>query len=211
MQKIIGKDKFKKNFYERISDFFYFRLIELSPLKMILSSSFFKIKGNKKKFPTVLQLPITYKCNSKCKMCDIWKMKSSDEYSIEDFELLLRDPIFKEITSVGINGGEPSLLKNLPEYAKVIVKLPKISSLNIISNGFNQKLLLFYVEKIYQMCKIKKIKFHISISLDGYGEIHNIVRGKENAFEKTIATIDEIILNQEKYCDSLDLGCTIIQ
>ena len=61
------------------------------------------------------------------------------------------------------------------------------------------------------MCKEKNIHFQVLISLDGVREIHNIVRGKTNVFEKTSSTIDEIMKNKSKYCDDLELGCTIVK
>jgi MoaA/NifB/PqqE/SkfB family radical SAM enzyme len=180
-------------------------------LRFLQQSTLWPINGGKKKYPKVLQLPITYKCNSKCVMCNIWQMDHSNEATAEEFAKFMKDNIFKNVEFVGINGGEPSLIPNLPEYVKEILKLPKIKGLNIISHGFSQKPLLKSLEKIYKMCRDKGVHFHVSISLDGVGEVHNTVRGKPNVFEKTVSTIDKIIQNQHKYCDSYDIGCTIVK
>ncbi len=91
-----------------------------------------------------------------------------------------------------------------------ILKLPSLKSLNIISHGFSPKPLFKQVEKIYSACQEKGINFHIAISLDGVEDIHNTVRGISYAFTKTTTTIDEIIKNQNKYCDSYDIGCTVV-
>lgn len=180
-------------------------------LRFLQTSSFSKIDGSNKRYPKVIQLPITYNCNSKCIMCNIWKMDHSNEMTVEEFATFMKDDIFKEVEAVGINGGEPSLVPNLPEYIKEVLSLPKLKFLNIISHGFSQKPLLKSLEEIYKMSKDKKINFHVLISLDGVREIHNTVRGKTNVFEKTSSTIDEIMKNQHKYCDSLELGCTIVK
>ena len=186
-----------------------FKLISI--IRMITNSSMRKSFGKRKKYPKVIQLPITYKCNSKCVMCNIWKMSSKNEASLDEFKKFMKDPLFKKVESVGINGGEPSLVKNLEKYACEILNLPSLKHLNIISHGFNQELLLSNLIKIYKMCKEKNIPFHVSISLDGIGEIHNRVRGKKNIFNKTISTIDEIKQNQHLYCDSFDIGCTLVK
>lgn len=179
-------------------------------LKFLQSSSLTKITGSKKKYPKVIQLPITYNCNSRCVMCNIWQMDHSGEATVEEFAKFMQDDIFAHVEVVGINGGEPSLVPNLHKYADEILKLPSLKSLNIISHGFSPKPLFNNVEKIYAACREKGIRFHISISLDGVNEIHNTVRGKPKVFEKTTGTIDEIIKNQYKYCDSYDIGCTIV-
>ncbi len=180
-------------------------------LRFLQGASLTKIDGSKKKYPKVIQLPITYNCNARCVMCNIWQMDHSGEATVEEFAKFMQDDIFKEVVSVGINGGEPSLVPNLYEYADEILKLPSLKSLNIISHGFSPNPLFKNVEKIYQSCKERGISFHIAISLDGVGEVHNTVRGRDNVFEKTISTIDEIITNQNKYCDSYDIGCTIVK
>ena len=180
-------------------------------LKILKSLTFFSEGGECKKYPKVIQLPITYKCNSKCVMCNIWNMDSSNEVSLEEFSKFMKDPIFKKVESVGINGGEPTLVENLPDYAKEILKLPNIKFLNIISNGYYKNKLLYDIREIYSSCKKKQVKFHVSISLDGVGKIHDRVRGKIGAFEKTINTLKEIERNKEYYCDSFDIGCTVVR
>jgi len=179
-------------------------------LRFLQTSSLTKIDGSEKKYPKVIQLPITYNCNARCVMCNIWQMDHSGEATVEEFAKFMQDDIFKEVEAVGINGGEPSLVPNLHEYADEILKLPSLKSLNIISHGFSPKPLFKNIEKIYTSCKEKGINFHVAISLDGVGEIHDIVRGRSHVFEKTTETIDEIIKNKHKYCDSYDIGCTIV-
>lgn len=179
-------------------------------LRFLQTSSFPKIDGGQKKYPKVIQLPITYNCNAKCVMCNIWQMDHSGEATVEEFSTFMQDDIFKKVEAVGINGGEPSLVPNLYEYADEILKLPSLKSLNIISHGFSPKPLFKQVEKIYAACKEQGINFHIAISLDGVEDVHNTVRGIGYAFEKTTSTIDEIIKNQDKYCDSYDIGCTVV-
>src|SRR4029078_519846 len=137
-------------------------------------------------------------------MCNIWQMDYSNEMTLEEFSKFLKDDIFSKVEAVGINGGEPSLVKELPAYVDEILQLPKLKSLNIISHGFNRKQLLPALEEMYKKCKAKGIPFHISISLDGYGTMHDTVRGLK-LFKLTSETIFEIKNNQQKYCDTFDV------
>jgi MoaA/NifB/PqqE/SkfB family radical SAM enzyme len=183
----------------------------LKVLQFIRNISLLKIDGSKKKYPKVIQLPITYRCNSRCLMCNVWKMDTTDEAEILEFSEFMKDELFKKVQSVGINGGEPTLIGNIDEYAKVILTLPVIKSLNIISHGFNTSRALKAFEKIYSACREKGVNFHVSISLDGVGKIHDEVRQIPNGFSKTVSTIDELIKNQYKYCDSYDVACTVVK
>jgi MoaA/NifB/PqqE/SkfB family radical SAM enzyme len=181
-----------------------------SSAAFLFRASFTPIKGDKKKYPKVVQLPITYRCNSKCVMCNIWQMDHNNEMTLEEFGQFLKDPIFSKAEAVGINGGEPTLIRNLSEYAKIILELPKIKSLNIITHGFNKKQMGPMLQEIYASCKAKKVSFHVSISLDGYGDIHNIVRGLK-VYNITSEAILEVNSNKKKYCDTFDVGCTIVK
>jgi MoaA/NifB/PqqE/SkfB family radical SAM enzyme len=182
-----------------------------SVIRFLQISSFRKIDGSKKKYPKVIQLPITYSCNSRCVMCNIWQMDHSGEATVEEFSKFMQDDIFKKVEAVGINGGEPTLVSNLHEYADEILKLPSLKSLNIITHGFNTNRALKAFQRIYLACKDKGVIFHVSISLDGFEKIHDDVRQIPNGFAKTTLTIDELIKNQQNYCDSYDLGCTIVK
>jgi len=185
-------------------------LIAVNALQFLIKSSFFKVDGSSKKYPKVIQLPLTYNCDSKCVMCNIWQMDHSGEATVAEFATFIKDDLFKKVESVGINGGEVSLIPNLTEYALEILKLPSIKHLNIISNGFRKDVLLASVRDIYKACQSQGVSFHLAISLDGVGRIHNEVRGVRGAFKKATSTIDEIKNNQKFYCDSYDLGCTVI-
>ena len=180
-------------------------------LSFLRNANWQKEDGSRIKYPKVIQFPITYKCNSQCVMCNIWKMDHSNEMTLEEIKNYLKDPIFKEVSSVGINGGEPSLVKQLPQIAEQVLNLPKIKSLNIISNGFNKEALLVKVEKIYGLCRKKSVNFHLSFSLDGYGKIHDNVRGVKKAFERASKSIEYALENKSRYCDSIDIGCTIVR
>lgn len=143
-------------------------------------------------------------------MCNIWKMDSNDEMNLESFSNVLKSDLFKKVVAVGINGGEPSLVKQLPRYIDIVLKLPKLKSLSIISHGFNQKMLLPKLKAIYQKCKKAGVTFNVSISLDGVGDIYNTIRGLK-VFDITASTIDEINKNKSQYCDVFDIGCTVIK
>ena len=163
------------------------------------------------KLPTAIQLPITNRCNSRCEMCDVWRMDTSDEMDINEFQKVLSDPLFSQVNSVGINGGEPTLVSNIKEYADTLCELPKLRYLSIITHGFNTERALRAIAEIKTVCERKNVKFHVSVSLDGIEETHNKVRNVPDVFNKTMATILTIKRDMKLYCDTFDIACTVVK
>ena len=132
------------------------------------------------RFPIDCVLALTYRCNSRCTMCDIWKMENSPELPVLEFAKLpssLRD--------INLSGGEPFLRQDLAEIVAVLAKACPQARFVISSNGFATELIL------EQMKKVLKIKpdIGIAISVDGIGEMHNEIRGIPGGFDRTIATV----------------------
>lgn len=177
--------------------------------RMLLSRARGRLSaGSKRQLPLIIQLPITNRCNLKCKMCGIPDMTGQD-MSLEQLEHSLNDKLFSEVVSVGVNGGEPFLLSDLEQRVDIILKLPKISSLNIISNGILTQRILEKLETIHDKCKLQAVKVGITFSLDGYHEVHDSIRGIKGAFDKTVTTIQAIQRNMQKYCEHIGIICTV--
>lgn len=198
LKKILNYNKYTRRFY---------KLITIFRTTIIIKES-----GKRKGYPKVLQLPITNKCNSNCVMCNIPNINKKKEISLNEFNNILKDPIFKQIESVGINGGEPYLLNDLFNYIEVLIKnLTNLKNISIISNGFCTDKILSVTPKIHTLCKENNIKLNLTISLDGYKEIHDKVRGVIGAFNRTEKTIESIYENIEKYADNFSLACTVVR
>ena len=168
--------------------------------------------GNKKinKYPTVIQLPITYKCNFNCKMCGMQNLVRNKDYSAAELETILNDRLFHKISSIGLNGGEPFLRPDLIECVKVMINtLPKLKSFNIISNGYFTNSIKEKLSQIYELAKQHDIKVNISFSVDGIYEMQDYMRGHKNAWDNVINTINCVNANKGKYCDSISIICTV--
>lgn len=160
--------------------------------------------------PTELQLPITYKCNFDCVMCGMQSLSHNKDFSANELNSILSDKLFHKIKSVGINGGEPFLKKDLEEYITVVCKnLPKLENIYIITNGFLTNVILQKLEVIKKICHQYNVKLNVSISVDGIGEIQNIQRGNKLSSKMTFQTVDYILEQKEKYCDVINIICTI--
>lgn len=125
-------------------------------------------------------LAVTYQCNSKCRMCNIWKMKHVPALELNEYKKLP-----KTLKTINISGGEPFLRPDLPELIKIIKKTCPNAQIIISSNGFATDLI------IDQMKKILKIdsRIGIALSLDGIGITHEKVRGIPGGYDKVLKTL----------------------
>ncbi|EKD42897.1 MAG: radical SAM protein, partial [uncultured bacterium] len=120
------------------------------------------------KLPIDCVLALTYNCNARCNMCDIWKIKNSPELTLEDVSKLpssLRD--------VNLSGGEPFLRRDLPEIVAAVRKACPKARMVISTNGFLTPVIDKAMDKILQIAP----DIGVAISIDGIGEMHNTVRG----------------------------------
>lgn len=138
---------------------------------------------NKNKIKDIV-IAITYKCNSRCKMCNIWQKKDhSNELTKKSFYNLP-----KNLRSINISGGEPFLREDLVEILKIIkTQCPK-AKIIISSNGFATNLILNKVTKIVKFIP----NIGIAFSIDGIKDKHEEVRNIPNGYSKILKTIEAL-------------------
>ena len=144
-------------------------------------------KKNKK--PTIINIPITEVCDSKCIMCNVWKDNKDDAFNPESLEIKFRDSFYSKVKHLGISGGEPTLNPNLYENIKIILnELKNLKTLSMTSHGFHTDKHKILLPKIKKICELKNVKFSLNISLDGIEEVHLKIRRIKDAFKKTTST-----------------------
>ena len=156
-------------------------------------------------YPKFLIINLTYKCNSRCIMCNIWKIKHQKELSFNDWKKVLKDPIFRKIRTVTISGGEAFLHEDYLSVTKLIIdKLPKLKKMVLNSNGFG-KTVAEDILKIADYCKFKKIKLAVTISIDEIGEKHDEIRRISGGFNRAMMTLNKLIAAIDNGVE-IDLG-----
>ena len=142
-------------------------------------------------------------------MCDIWQQKKGHEITPVELKTILKDPLFSEVRGVGMNGGEPTLRKDLPDLAYELCKaIPKLRQISLITNGLNPKLIKARVKELYSITKKAGVKLDIMLSLDGVGEVHDRVRGRHGNFKAVEDCLHYFRTNN--IGDSYRIGCTLI-
>lgn len=157
--------------------------------------------------PRTLNLLVNDICNSRCVMCNIWRQKRDQELTVDQLAQVLGDKLFAGICHVGVSGGEPTLRKDLPEIFEAICRtLPKITGASIITNAIRSDDVIGRVENVAEVCRSQEVDFSLMVSLDGIGEVHDTVRGREGNFDSAVDVIRHF---RDQTDIPLLIGCTI--
>jgi MoaA/NifB/PqqE/SkfB family radical SAM enzyme len=137
-------------------------------------------KDNSVKLPTDAVFAITYKCNSRCVMCDIWRIR---EHHDVPAEVYLKVP--KTLRNVNISGGEPFLNPDIVHIIRNIKHVCPRAKLIISSNGFLPEMI---AKKAQAILRIDP-NIGVAISIDGMEEMQEKIRGIPGGFQKNLETL----------------------
>lgn len=153
-----------------------------------------------------LNFAVTYKCNSHCKMCNVWKRYvdkpwlASKELKIGEVALIFQK--FQELAWVSITGGEPFLRNDLGDIANLIKDNCNLKMLNLTTNGLDTGLI---ENSICNVLDANVPLTFINVSLDGPPEVHDNMRGINGAFSKAVKTIEMLHALSEEF-NNLSVG-----
>ncbi len=132
-------------------------------------------------FPYKITFAITYHCNARCKMCNIWKKKSVNELTTDELQTFFKK---NNTPWVNITGGEPFIR---PDLVEIVKSMKSVYLLNTTTNGI-------LTEKIVRdSIRISRLvpRFIITVSIDGPKELHNYLRGVD-AWDKAVNTFRKL-------------------
>lgn len=143
--------------------------------------------------PTRISLNLTRRCNLKCAMCiqhrhfgpppeNLYTYDPSRELSPEAWIAILRE-VAPFRPQVHITGGEPTLHKGLPE---ILAELSRLGlGVLLQTNGLR---LSDLAENLVEWNVAQ-----LSISLDGTRDRHNLIRGRSDAFDRTVDGLQAVL------------------
>lgn len=133
--------------------------------------------------PREALVAVTYRCNSRCVMCNIWQEKPGEEVPASFY-----DRLPATLTNINLTGGEPFLRKDLPEIVEVIRRRCNDPRMVINTNGFMPEL----IEKAATRIASVSRKVGIRVSIDGIGEAHDRTRGVPGAYGRALRTLKSL-------------------
>jgi len=178
---LMHHETYSKRDYERLKKLILI-LKKNSNFRFILPS---KLLPPKKNVRIDLSIEITNQCNLRCKLCNIWKERRQNSISLYQFKhIFSRILEYYSIGSVAITGGEPFLHPQINEIYTFLHNLKssgKIQEIGIYTNGYSSRIVENFLKKNAGIIS----GLRIGISIDGTRKTHNILRGKNDAFQKS--------------------------
>ncbi|HUY48244.1 MAG TPA: radical SAM protein [Streptosporangiaceae bacterium] len=157
-------------------------LTKVLPEIPVLKASY--ATGRSMGLPVNITVSVSYRCNSRCKTCNVWLLPN-DDLVLEEwdrvFESLGRAPYW-----FTFSGGEPTLRKDLPGMVESAYRHCRPGIINIPTNGIQHKVIPGRIERVLQAAP--KSEVIINLSLDGVGTRHDELRGVRNNWTHAMAT-----------------------
>ena len=127
--------------------------------------------------PTHAIVAVTYRCNARCVMCDIWKKKGTPEMSPDDYRRLPAS-----LKEINVSGGEPLLRQDIAPVIRAMQETCPGVRIIVSTNGL-------LPERLDDLLKAVE-SVAVRVSVDGIGGLHGRIRGIEGAFEKAVESIE---------------------
>ncbi len=148
----------------------------------------FRTFGWPKVKPFSLVISVSFRCNSRCRTCDVWR-KPNDDMTVEEWDRVFanlgRAPFYLTFT-----GGEPFLRKDLDELVIRAYRHCRPQVITIPTNGMLTERTVQMVDRICWECP--RATIGINLSLDGVGEEHDHIRGVEGNWDRAMETWQEL-------------------
>ncbi|MEM4267586.1 MAG: radical SAM protein [Candidatus Woesearchaeota archaeon] len=159
-------------------------------LPNLISHKYFSEGSNKRDgnlpfffLPYNISITITWRCDSRCYMCNIWKNKTH-ELSFDEWKRVFasmgRSPFFATFT-----GGNQFLRDDFSDIVNEFIRICKPRIITIPISGTMPAKIYSQVLKIAKACEKNKVLLYLNLSLDGLRDVHNSIRGVKS-YQKTL-------------------------
>lgn len=121
-------------------------------------------------------IAVTYRCNARCSMCNIWMNPSDESLEITPYDIM---KLPENLKFANITGGEPFLRDDISEIIKAVSLRSK--RVVISTNGY-------MTDKIISVLKENR-NVGVRVSLEGLPAANDELRGLKDGFDHGLRTI----------------------
>lgn len=156
-------------------------------LKPLLRAPLYNVArrtGAIRPLPTNLTFSVSYRCNSTCQTCNVWRKRVAD-FTLDEYERTFRS-LGTAPYWLTFSGGEPFLRRDLVDIILGAYRHCRPGIINIPTNAILTSRIVEGVERLAR--EAPRASIVINLSLDGIGTRHDELRGVPGNYEKLRAT-----------------------
>ena len=128
-------------------------------------------------------IAVTYSCNARCQMCNIWKSPSTVMLQAKEYAKLP-----SSLKTINITGGEPFLRADLVDVVRTIDSILPRCRIVFSTNGMMTDTI---VKKLKQIRTFHS-RIGVGVSIDGVASTHDTIRGVPGIFNHAIDTVRKL-------------------
>lgn len=144
----------------------------------------FRLSGWPSLVPMSLTLSVTYRCNSRCRTCNVYR-RNAAELSLDEWVRVFRS-LGTAPAWVTISGGEPFLRNDLEELITRLYEICTPSIINIPTNGLLRERIPKVVANLARHCRTAQLV--VNVSMDEVGERNDFIRGVPGSYDRATET-----------------------
>jgi radical SAM protein with 4Fe4S-binding SPASM domain len=139
-------------------------------------------------YPLKLNLALTYWCQYKCKTCNIWKRRPTDELTTAEIVTFVREN--PAVSWLDVTGGEIFLRDDITDIFDAIVdSWQDLFILHFPTNGFLTNQIVGLAERV---ARSRVPHVIVTVSIDGDEAMNDDVRGIKGGFRRQVETLNAL-------------------
>jgi len=163
---------------------------------------------------SIANFAVTYRCTSRCKTCNIWKIEDQrlGELTHEEIEGVFRvnRDFLGDVRSIQITGGEPYTRDDLPEIVLSIHDSLPRTHFWTATNGYAPERI--ERQTLEMLESLDGQRLGVSVSIDGMEETHDAIRGVSGSYANATETLKRLSTIREDHGTlGLSVGMTLIR
>lgn len=140
------------------------------------------------KTPLKVTLCVTYRCQYRCRTCNIWRRRPTGELTTD--ELLKFVAVNRDVGWLDVTGGEVFLRNDIPElFDAVAGTWKKLALLHFATNGFLTDRIVGTTRRLASRTLARVI---VTVSVDGDELLNDEIRGVRGGYRRQIETFNEL-------------------
>ncbi|MGB8644906.1 MAG: radical SAM protein [Anaerolineae bacterium] len=151
--------------------------------------------------PSMVTFIVTWRCNLRCFMCDVWKKTDHDDMTPEEAKAIFKQ--MPKLDSLRLTGGEPFLRRDFHELVENILSVSEPTVLHITTAGVMYERIIEFVKAFGSP------RLHLKVSIDAVGDRHDEIRGYRGLYNKSLRTLRTLSEMRSQYGFYLGVNQTL--